>query len=230
VRYFANVTRFDALVGELLGLLAERGLRERTLVVYLADNGWDQPPGLVVREGLADGPRGKKTLYEIGWRTPVVFSWPGVVPAGAVSDALVSGVDLVPTLLDYAGAPLPSGLPGRSLRGLVQEGARWRRTEVIGSLRGARVELSAQQAAGLDPRALAGESFFLRSRDRWYVWHPKLGREELYDAQGDPRAEHDLAAAEPARVKRFRRRVLRWVQELARSEPPQASEAQRASR
>jgi uncharacterized sulfatase len=211
VRYYANVTRFDALVGELLRLLAQRGLRERTLVVYLADNGWDQPPELEVRAGARDGPRGKGTLYEIGWRTPIVLSWPGVVPAGAVSDALVSTVDLVPTLLDYAGAPLPAELPGRSLRGLIQEGVPWPREEVIGSLRGARVELPGAPAAELEPRSLAGESFFLRSREHWYVWYPKLGREELYDAQSDPRAERDLAAAQPARAARYRRHVLRWT-------------------
>jgi uncharacterized sulfatase len=217
VRYYANVTRFDALVGELLGLLAERGLRERTLVVYLADNGWDQPPGLEVREGASDGPRGKNTLYEIGWRTPIVLSWPGVVPAGAVSDALVSTVDLVPTLLDYAGAALPAELPGRSLRGLVQEGVPWPREEVIGSLRGAR-QPSGARAEPLASGAAPPESFVLRSRERWYVWRPQLDREELYDAQGDPRAERDLAAAEPVRVQRFRSRVLRWTRALAPAE------------
>ncbi len=71
-------------------------------------------------------------MHEMGMRTPIIFSCPGVVPGGVVSDALVSTVDLFPTLLDYAGAPQRSDRPGRSLRPLIQQRGGRGRDRVIG--------------------------------------------------------------------------------------------------
>jgi arylsulfatase A-like enzyme len=214
--YYANVTRFDALVGELLAMLDERGLRENTLVVYLADNGWDQRPDVDQAASFADGPRGKKTMYELGWRTPIVFSWPGVVPAGRVSDALVSAVDLFPTLLDYAGVPVPPGRPGHSLRGVIQEGADWPRGIVIGSLRGARVDpgsAAARSSAEPDDH----QAFFVRNDTWWYVWFRDRGAEELYDARSDPRAERNVAADHPRVRETLRGFAESWARRMLRS-------------
>ncbi|MDJ0853276.1 MAG: sulfatase-like hydrolase/transferase [Myxococcota bacterium] len=219
VAYYANASRFDALVGELMGLLAERGLRERTLVVYLVDNGWDQPPDEDLSGAFRDGPRGKKTMYEIGWRTPIVFSWPGVVPGGRRSDALVSGVDLFPTLLDYAGAPAPGGRPGRSLRATIQEGAAWTRREVIGSFRGSYVE-PGSSASRRSERVDLHEAFFLRDRDWWFVHYANRGVDELYEAEADPRAERDVAGRHPWLVARLRRRIRSWREEMKAMLPP----------
>jgi arylsulfatase A-like enzyme len=211
--YYANVTRFDALVGELLELLDARGLRENTLVVYLADNGWDQRPDADESASLPDGARGKKTMYELGWRTPIVFSWPGVVPAGQVSDLLVSAVDLFPTLLDYAGVPVPPGRPGHSLWGVIQEGAGWPREFVFGSLRGARAAPGSAPSSGPDD----GEAFFARNDVWWYVWYPERGREELYDARSDPRDERDVAADHPRVREALHRFVESWAERMRRS-------------
>lgn len=131
IGYYANITRFDDVVGELISHLEDAGLRERTLVVYLADNGWEQKPHEAISR-LMGGSRGKGSTYEMGMRTPIIFSWPGVVPGGVVSDALVSTVDLFPTLLDYAGAPQRSERPGRSLRPLIQQAGGRGRDRVIG--------------------------------------------------------------------------------------------------
>jgi uncharacterized sulfatase len=131
IRYYANITRFDDVVSELISHLEDVGLRERTLVVYLADNGWEQKPHEPIRR-LLGGWRGKGSMHEMGMRTPIIFSCPGVVPGGVVSDALVSTVDLFPTLLDYAGAPQRSERPGRSLRPLIQQRSGRGRDRVIG--------------------------------------------------------------------------------------------------
>ena len=71
--YYANVERLDGVVGELVAHLETRGIRQDTLIVYLADNGYEpeleEPNG--PRPGLwKGGLRGKASMYELGWRTP----------------------------------------------------------------------------------------------------------------------------------------------------------------
>jgi arylsulfatase A-like enzyme len=105
--YYDATARVDDAVGVMLAELDRRKLRENTLVVFLSDNG---PPF----------PREKGTLYDGGTRTPLIFSWPRVIGAGAVyRRGLVSTVDLTPTLLDVAGAAQPKDTQGRSMRGLL---------------------------------------------------------------------------------------------------------------
>jgi arylsulfatase A-like enzyme len=201
VAYYANVTRFDAVVGDLVSGLERRGLLERTLLVYLADNGWDQRPDAPAGEAGLDGPRGKRTLYDLGFRTPIVLRWPGHVPAGAVRDELVSAVDLFPTLLDYAGVAAPPGLPGASLRPLLEDRGRWaRRTLVEGmtDLRG---------GAGVPPNRPRKETGWFVRRGRWhYLWYEGDGQ-ELYDVVSDPREERDLARERPRLARRLRREI-----------------------
>lgn len=245
VGYYANITRFDDVVGELISYLEHKGRRERTLVVYLADNGWEQKPHEEI-PGMLGGSRGKKSMYEMGMRTPIIFSWPGVVPGGVVSDALVSTVDLFPTLLDYAGAPQRSERPGRSLRPLIQQGSGRGRDRVIGlnvywyRSRKPASELDEreeefeefaseyeepatelEESASLGSRRpVAERSYFLRDRDWWYIWHEKRGIAELYDARGDPRARRDLAAQHPELLERLREQVREWDAETRRFVQP----------
>ena len=108
--YLSRIRWMDALIGEILDTLDRVGLAEDTLVAFISDNG-PPFPGL------------KQTLYDRGTGTPLVFRWPGVIPA-VQHDTLVSSVDLAPTLLDLAGAePLPAA-QGRSLAPLLR-GEAW---------------------------------------------------------------------------------------------------------
>jgi arylsulfatase A-like enzyme len=113
--YYANVTHLDYQIGRFLEGLDRRGLRETTLVVFTSDNGpvttdwrhwWE-----VNLYGSTGGLRGRKAdLYEGGIRVPAIVRWPGRVPAG-VSDAPVSGTDLLPTLAAIVGFPVPTDRP-----------------------------------------------------------------------------------------------------------------------
>jgi arylsulfatase A-like enzyme len=111
----------DVLVGRILGALEELGLREDTVVVFTSDNG-DQG---------GDGVWPKNTATEIGARVPFIVGGPGIAPRDGLSDGLVSLADVMPTLLDFAGAGLPDGyeLDGRSLapwlRGRAETHRRW---------------------------------------------------------------------------------------------------------
>ena len=111
--YYNEVLRLDAGVGLLLDRLERSGHADDTLVLFVGDHG---PPFA----------RGKTTCYEAGLRVPFLVSWPGVSKPMR-SRAMVSTVDLLPTILDAAGAETPEGLHGRSLRPVVSGAAAdWR--------------------------------------------------------------------------------------------------------
>ncbi|MBI5692051.1 MAG: sulfatase [Verrucomicrobia bacterium] len=102
--YYQAVSRLDQGVGRLVQLLKDSGQYERTLIVYLSDNG-------------VAFPGAKTTLYDPGVRLPLLVRMPGRRNPGVVQDAMVSWVDLTPTLLEVAGAPIPEGeCDGRSFR------------------------------------------------------------------------------------------------------------------
>ncbi len=100
--YYNCVSRADTGIGMLLDSLEERGFKDNTLVIFLSDNG----PSFT---------RGKATCYEAGLHVPFVARLPQHSSGGQVSDALVSSVDIVPTILDAAGISFAGELPGKSL-------------------------------------------------------------------------------------------------------------------
>ncbi len=121
--YASMITRMDRDIGRLVDLIDRRGMANRTLVMFISDNG----PHI---EGGGDpeffkssgGLRGvKRDLYEGGIRVPMIARWRGSVPAGRVSDHPSAHWDLFPTLAEAAGVKVRAGLDGvsilRTLRG-----------------------------------------------------------------------------------------------------------------
>ena len=111
--YAAMITRLDGDVGRIVALLDELGLTENTLVVFTSDNG---AFGAAPKRFQSSGPlRGyKRDLWEGGIRVPLIARLPGRIPAGKVSDEVLSFCDVLPTLADLAGAAVPEGLDGTS--------------------------------------------------------------------------------------------------------------------
>ncbi len=109
--YYAMIEQVDTEVGRMMKALEETGQADNTIVVYMSDHG----------EMLGDhgiylkGPY----FYDCAIRVPLIIRWPGKFKAGLRSDALVEMIDLAPTLLDAAGVPVPSGVQGRSLTGVL---------------------------------------------------------------------------------------------------------------
>lgn len=110
--YAAQVTRLDRDVGQLLGLLKELGLDEKTLVMVAGDNGSSFAPNSEMGklfEQANNGLRGfKRGLYEGALRQAALARWPGVVPAGRVSDEPWAFWDFLPTAAELAGAKIPA--------------------------------------------------------------------------------------------------------------------------
>ena len=101
-KYYAEITDFDREVGEVLTVLDKSGQAENTIFIYTSEQG-------------AQFPHGKWTCYDTGLHTALTVRWPARVKAGSMSDAMVQYVDILPTLLDAAGAnstTIDTGRPG----------------------------------------------------------------------------------------------------------------------
>ena len=96
----------DWSVGEIMQTLRKLGLDKNTLVIFTSDNGpWINYGN---HAGSTGGLReGKGTTYEGGQRVPCIMWWQGTIAAGTVTGRLVSGIDILPTLAELTGAPLP---------------------------------------------------------------------------------------------------------------------------
>jgi arylsulfatase A-like enzyme len=102
VRYAALLDGEDQAIGRVLRFLDDHALTDRTVVVFISDNGG------AVNSTRNDPLRGFKGMfYEGGLRVPLIVRWPGVVHPGAVRDTMLSEVDLYPTFAEIAGATLP---------------------------------------------------------------------------------------------------------------------------
>jgi uncharacterized sulfatase len=108
-RYWGNVERFDRTVGDLLDHLDRERLSGDTLVVFVTDNGWIQSP-----DSPRFAARSKLSPYDGGLRTPIMLRQPGTIEPRS-SDAPVSAIDIMPTVLAACGVPAPAGLPGVDL-------------------------------------------------------------------------------------------------------------------
>lgn len=113
----AMVTRLDTGIGELVDLLHELGIAERTVVLFTSDNGPHREGGVTRGKFNSSGPlRGvKRDLYEGGIRVPLIAWCPGTVPADSVTDQVGYQGDFLATLAEIAGEPMPQGTDSISL-------------------------------------------------------------------------------------------------------------------
>jgi arylsulfatase A-like enzyme len=112
---YAEITALDRSLGRLRQWLGEEGLRDNTLLWYCGDNGTSG-------DGIVTSPfRGEKgTLYEGGIRVPGIIEWPSRISSPIVSEVNTVTSDILPTLCDLVGQPLPSRpLDGISLKSLI---------------------------------------------------------------------------------------------------------------
>lgn len=106
--YYQSISRLDQGVGFLLEALKKTNHNEDTLVIFLSDNG---PPF----------PGAKTTLYDAGVHLPLIISTPNQKRRGITNQAMVSWIDVLPTILDWAGVKKPPVLTGRSLLPILEE-------------------------------------------------------------------------------------------------------------
>lgn len=185
--YYGHMSHIDQQLNRLFETLAELGLQGSTYILFTSDHG----------ELMGDHHLFRKSLpYEGSARIPFVLTGPRVA-AGEVNTAEVIELrDVMPTLLDCAGVPVPPGVEGQSVLSLLdRSGAGWRPW-------------------------LQGENVTFGQSVQWltdgrekYVWCSGTGREQLFDLVEDPSERHDLAG-QSARASVLHEWRCRLVHEL----------------
>ena len=210
-RVFAMITNIDDNVGRLFEGLDSLGLTDDTLVIFMVDNGPN-------RNRYVAGLRGMKShVHEGGVRSPFFVHWPSRLKAGHSSDRVAAHIDVLPTVLDAAGVPVPEDLrlDGRSLLPLLSgEPVDWPdRTLTIQSHRG---------------DVPVRYHHFMTRNQRYKLVHPSgFGREtlegepafELYDMEADPLELEDLAAEKPEVVAKLRAAYDEWFDDVGQTRP-----------
>lgn len=209
--YAAMVQSLDESVGRVLEHLEQRKLRDRTIVVFLSDNGGyvNQFAGKQVTNNYPLR-SGKASLYEGGVRVPLIVRAPGITPAAALCHAPVFVGDLFPTLLELAGvnreAKQAAALDGISLAKVLKE---------------PQSPLQRDSLYFHFPHYYATTTpvSAIRAGNWKLLEYYEDRRAELYNLQSDLGEANDLAAAEPARVNALRDRLHGWLKDINASRP-----------
>ena len=187
-KYAAMVESVDDSTRQILAVLKELELDERTLVVFTSDNG-----GLDNNSNPTDNAplrSGKGYAYEGGIRVPLLARWPGVVPAGRISSTPASSIDLFPTILEACGVAVPSDRPidGLSLLPHLKSGGE--------------TPLARDELIWHFPhyRHAPGPYSIIRKGD-WKLIKFWEGPRELYNLKNDLAEETDLSETMPDKVK-----------------------------
>ena len=205
--YDGEVAFADQQLGRLLRALEERGVLARTLVVAMSDHG----------EGLGEHGEGTHGLfvYDSTLKVPFIVAGPGVA-AGRVAPTVARGIDVLPTLLDYAGLKLRPELEGRSLRP---------------SIEGREMSDAPAYAETLYPQREFGWAplFAWRTARHKMIEAP---RPELYDLEADPGETDNRAGRDNARLAEMRQKLetalSRPAVSAAAEVDPEAAERLRA--
>jgi len=214
--YDAEVACADQAIGELLSALESMGLLSTTLVVLTADHGESLGEHDYFFEHGA-------YLYEATVRVPLILSYPPSLPAGEVVAAQARTIDIVPTVLDIAGIPIPAGLQGASLL-----------PRMLGRTTGPAPPAYSESGRNFyreNPRqyvdGIAGKWRMMRSDRFKLIMIPAKSSGpiwEFYDLQSDPGETANVLGKFPAEEQALRRALLDLVagdpSKDDRDEPP----------
>lgn len=175
--------------------LREKGLLDNTLIVYVNDNGWEQEP----QDEYWDDPmrshnggdRGKSSIYDMSFRSPIIFSWQNNIRKGMRSNALMHSADIPATILDYVGIEIPEDYYGVSYRSVIEGEQAELRDYVQGNVISTRSN---------DPANVMGrhvEGYWVR-KDNWFLrWHVTDGELQLFDLNTDLSNDIDVSRLYP---------------------------------
>ncbi|MDQ3348240.1 MAG: sulfatase [Acidobacteriota bacterium] len=213
-RYYAMIEWFDETVEQLMDHLDRKQLRDNTIVMYVADNGWIQSPDPRSQQPT----RAKMSPYDAGIRTPIIIRRPGRIAAARDDRTLVGSIDVMPTLLRAAGITPPADLPGIDL--LDRRALAGRKT-LFGSLFVHTAVDVGRPVANLKYRYAVREDGwklilpFAPNRDATLMIDGRIAdwmrvEPELYNTRDDPREEKNRAAERPDVVKELRAAIDAW--------------------
>jgi arylsulfatase A-like enzyme len=206
----AIISNLDANIGRIAARLKELHLDRNTLLFFFSDNG-GEPPILGTMNGSLRGM--KFDVYEGGIRVPFFTRWPEGLPGGKSSDALISVVDLLPTIAAATHAKAPKEIDGTNLLPYLRGDTKiephnilfWRTTEH------AALQKMRKQPKGAPiyvPHLAA-----VREGQWKLVVHDDAGKNphfELYALNDDPSEKNDVSKANPKIVARLSKKLDGW--------------------
>jgi arylsulfatase A-like enzyme len=215
--YAGMLAAMDEAIGQIIGTLEKKGLRDNTLIFFCSDNGGPNP-GNVTSNGPLRAAKG--SLYEGGVRVPAVAAWTGKIKAGSIVEAPLHIVDWYPTLTKLAGvATAPKNpLDGRDAWPAITQGAATPHEEILhnitpigGAIRVgdwklivggqfSEVDGGVSEGGGAGKAGKKGGKKAAADGDAG----PRI---ELFNIKTDPNEKTNLAAKEPARVKELQARL-----------------------
>jgi arylsulfatase A len=205
--YAATIEAVDQSVGRIVAGLDQLGLADDTVIIFTSDNG-----GTPQYTPPLKGSKGQ--LYEGGIRVPLVVTGPMVTRPGSTTDMPVASIDIYPTLLELAGAA--------TSQGQVLDGVSW-----ADVLRGGRPPDRQRMfwhfpcyVGRATPASAVREGDF-----KLIEFFEDGGRLELYNLSDDPAEQHDLAQAQPDRVRRLTAALKVWQRETGATIPRDANPA-----
>lgn len=211
--YAAMIQSVDESVGRISETLERLGLTENTVVIFVSDNGGiggyerTEPP-FDGRSVTDNSPlrAGKGTLYEGGLRPPFIVRWPGHVPGRAVCNTPIAHVDLLPTLAEIAGAPLPKQpLDGLSFTPLLRDPTATLGRDAI------YVHFPVYIESYFHPRGWRTSPAGAIVTDEWkLIEFFETGRKELYNLQDDIGEFTDLYTARPEIARELEKKLQVW--------------------
>lgn len=207
IGYYAAVTAMDADIGRIVDKIDEMGIRDNTLIVFTADNGFSCGHHGFWGKGNSTFPL---NMYDESVKVPFIASFKGSIAQNTVSDALVSAYDFMPTVLQCAGIkPNPNvECPGVSFANVLMGKESEARSEVV-------------------VYDEYGPNRMIRTRDTKLVCRYPYGPNELYDLANDPREEHNLLCdnKDDARAKELKCKMEKWFMKYVNCEIDGAKEA-----
>lgn len=194
-QYYANCTWFDDAWGELVDHLKEKGLYDNTLIIYVNDNGWEQDPKQEFwndpQRSHNGGDKGKSSIYDMSFRTPIIFAWGDEIRKGVRTDAVIHSADIPATILDYVDLDIPNDFYGLSYRSVIDGEQESIRDFVQGNV------ITTRSTKPEDVMGRHVEGYWVR-KDNWFLrWHYTDNEIELFDLNNDLRNDNDVSAAHP---------------------------------
>lgn len=198
-KYWAMCEWFDITCGQLMNYIEDKGETENTLFVYVCDNGWVQNETNAAYNKIS-----KRSPYDYGLRTPIMYKWKGKITPYMDTLSLTSSLDMVPTVLSLLNMELPKELDGINI---LDKNDLTERDALFG-------EIYAH-----DFNTIEGSLFY-----RMAMTHPyKLilpdetnkpdEKIQLFNIYEDPYEQNDISAAHPEIVETLKQKIeTSWIE------------------
>ncbi len=195
---YAMCENLDFNIGRLLSYISQSGIEDNTLIVFMTDNGPNNPR----YNGVLKGRKGQS--YEGGFKVPCLVYWKGHIESIEIPNT-TSYIDIMPTILDVCGIE-STPVDGREVSGVSLKSLLTKEQTELEE----RFLFTHRAYSHLELESCEGVAY----NDRYKLITFGEGRRELYDKQNDPSEEHDLYAENPQLAATFSAAYDAWFADV----------------